>query len=86
MSLIYCVKDKLVVFHSGISERLVTHNKWIFMCCVEQQDSAFSLMMISYDPLKVDVKFCMKIENTCEFGMIYIFCMSAVTDLMIAEF
>jgi len=41
MSLIYCVKDKLVIIHCDISERLVTRMKWIFMWCVEQQDCCF---------------------------------------------
>lgn len=41
MSLIYHVKDRLVIIHCDVSERLVTHMKWIFMWCVEQQESFF---------------------------------------------
>jgi len=37
MSLIYCVKDRLVIIYCDVSERLLTHTKWIFMWCVEQE-------------------------------------------------
>ena len=56
MSLICCVKDRLVPIHCDVSERLVTHIKWIFKWCVEQQKRvSFSLMMMNYEPLKLDV-------------------------------